>query len=118
MRKTPSKPKKLHADVRKFDKGKVEHVKVGKGTMELMTLEPGWRWSTHVKDSAKLRLSETPQFQCQLSGRLHIVMEDGTEIDTKPGDVSLLPAGHDAWVVGTERVVLVDWAGARTIAKN
>lgn len=118
MRKSPAKPKKPRADVRKFDKGKIEHVKVGKGSMELMTLEPGWRWSTHVKTTAKTRLSESPQFQCQLSGRLHIVMEDGTEFDTKPGDVSLLPTGHDAWVVGNERVILVDWAGARTIAKN
>ena len=44
-------------------------------------------------------------------------MEDGTEFDLGPGDVSVLPSGHDAWVVGDEPVVLVDWFGARNYAK-
>jgi hypothetical protein len=44
-------------------------------------------------------------------------MEDGTEFDLGPGDVSVLPSGHDAWVIGDDPVVLVDWFGASNYAK-
>ncbi|MCU1472432.1 hypothetical protein [Amnibacterium sp.] len=39
-------------------------------------------------------------------------MDDGTEYEAGPGDVTFLPSGHDAWVVGDEDVVVVDWHGA------
>jgi hypothetical protein len=35
----------------------------------------------------------------------------GSEFDCKPGDVSLLPSGHDAWTVGDEPAVVVDFQG-------
>jgi hypothetical protein len=44
-------------------------------------------------------------------------MADGTAWDARPGEVSVLPSGHDAWVVGDEPVVLVDWHGATEYAK-
>ncbi len=83
----------------------------------LLTLEPGWHWSQHVKPIAKTQWCEAPHFQYQLSGCLHVVMSDGTEFDTMKGQVSWLPSGHDAWVVGDESVVLVDWSGAKHYAK-
>jgi hypothetical protein len=45
-------------------------------------------------------------------------MSDGTELDSEPGQVTALPEKHDAWVVGDEPVVLVDWWGASTYAKG
>jgi hypothetical protein len=45
-------------------------------------------------------------------------MDDGTERDFKAGDVSLLEAGHDAWVVGNEPVVVVDFQGMADYAKE
>jgi hypothetical protein len=59
----------------------------------------------------KTKSCEAPHFQYHVSGVLKILMDDGTEIECKPGDVSLLPSGHDAWVVGNEPVVVVDWHG-------
>ena len=53
----------------------------------------------------------------QASGRLHVVMQDGTEFDTVAGDVVVVPSGHDAWVVGEESVVLINWHGATNYAK-
>jgi len=53
-----------------------------------------------------------------VSGVLHVVMDDGTEKDCKPGDVSLLPTGHDAGVVGNEHVVVVDFQGMVDYAKQ
>jgi hypothetical protein len=44
-------------------------------------------------------------------------MADSTEFDVGPGGLSSLPAGHDAWVVGNEPAVLVDFFGATDYAK-
>lgn len=105
-------------EIRSFEKGKLELIRMGGGVIGLLTLEPGWRWSEHVKPTAKTQWCEAPHFQYQLSGRLHIAMEDGEEFETLAGSVSWLPAGHDAWVVGSEKVVLVDWSGAGDYAKK
>jgi quercetin dioxygenase-like cupin family protein len=104
-------------EMRTFSHGKVELIHIGAGTIGRLTLEPGWRWSTDVKPLAHTEWCEVSHFQYQVSGRLHVLMSDGTELDLTPGDVAVLPAGHDAWVVGDEPVVLVDWFGARNYAK-
>jgi hypothetical protein len=105
-------------ETRTFAHGKVEVLNIGGGTVGLMTLEPGWRWSNDVKPIAGTKLCEAPHFQYQISGRLRIQMEDGTEFETVAGDVIALPAGHDAWVVGNEPVVAVDWQGAAKYAQH
>ena len=105
-------------ETRTFGHGKVEVLNIGGGTVGRLTLEPGWRWSQDVKPLAGTQWCEAPHFQYQVSGRLHVLMEDGTEFDLGPGDVSALPSGHDAWVVGDEPVVLVDWYGASNYAKG
>jgi hypothetical protein len=105
-------------EVRTFPKGRVELVNIGGGVVGRLTLEPGWRWSEHVKPIAGTEWCEAPHFQYQLAGRLHIVMSDGTELESAAGDVSALPVGHDAWVVGDEPVVLVDWSGASNYAQQ
>jgi mannose-6-phosphate isomerase-like protein (cupin superfamily) len=105
-------------EVRKFEKGSVELIKIGGGTVGRLTLQPGWKWSTHVKPVAKTEWCEAPHFQYHVSGRLHVKMRDGTEFDVGPGEVTALPSGHDAWVVGNEPVVVIDWAGASNYAKG
>jgi hypothetical protein len=105
-------------EIRSFEKGKLELVNIGDGVVGRLILEPGWRWSKHVKPIAKTEWCEAPHFQYQVSGRLHILMSDGKEFETGPGDVTSLPSGHDAWVVGDEPVVLVDWWGAMNYAKE
>ncbi len=105
-------------EVRTFEKGRVELVKIGEGVVGRLILEPGWRWSTHVKPLAKTDWCEAPHFQYHVSGRLHVRMRDGTEFEVGPGAVSNLPSGHDAWVVGNEPVVLIDWFGATNYARE
>ncbi len=100
-----------------FDKGKLELVTVGGVTFGRATLEPGWRWSTCVKPLVKTKSCEVFHLQYQVSGRIHVVMDDGTEAEFGPGDVSLIPPGHDAWVVGNEPVVVVDISGMAEYAK-
>ena len=101
-----------------FEKGKVDLVKIGGGVVGRLTLEPGWRWSQHVKPTAGTEWCEAPHFQYHVSGRIHIVMSDGTEFEVGAGEITALPQGHDAWVVGDEPVVLIDWAGVSNYAKR
>jgi hypothetical protein len=104
-------------ETRTFAHGKVDLLQIGGSEIGRLTLEPGWRWSDHVKPIAGTELCEAPHFQYHVAGRLHVLMADGTEFDAGPGDVTALPHGHDAWVVGDEAVVLVDWWGASNYAK-
>lgn len=76
------------------------------------TLHPGWRWSQDVRPLAGTDLCMAPHQQYQLSGRLHVSLQDGTELDVAAGEITTLPPGHDAWVVGDETVVAIDWQGA------
>jgi len=105
-------------DVREFPKGRVELVKIGNATIGRATFQPGWKWSESVQPLAKTKSCEAPHFQYHVSGELMIKMDDGTLFHSKPGDVSLLPMGHDAWVVGTEPAVIVDFQGMLDYAKG
>jgi len=102
---------------RSFPNGRAEILKIGSGEVGRLVLEPGWRWSNDVKPIADTSSCEAPHFQYHVSGRLAIKMDDGTELEAGPGDVTSLPKGHDAWVVGDEPVVVVDFFGASNYAK-
>lgn len=105
-------------EVREFPKGRLELVTIGGATVGRAIFEPGWRWSTSVQPIAKTKSCEAPHFQYHVSGVLHILMDDGSEFDCRPGDLSLLPSGHDAWVVGDEPVVVVDFQGMLDYART
>lgn len=103
---------------RTFTHGKIDVVNIGGGTVGRATFEPGWKWSSDVKPIAGTELCEAPHFLYQISGRMRVVMKDGSEFESGPGDVAVIPPGHDAWVVGDEAVVVVDWGGASNYAKQ
>ena len=103
-------------EVRVFEKGRLELVKLEGGTVGRLILQPGWRWSTCIKPIAKTASCEVPHFQYHVSGTLKVVMNDGTTRECKAGEVSLLPSGHDGWVVGNEPVVIVDFQGMTSYA--
>lgn len=105
-------------EVREFPKGRLELIKIGGATIGRAIFEPGWRWATSVQPLAKTHSCEAPHFQYHVSGILHVKMDDGTEFDCKPGDVSLLPSGHDAWTVGNEPAIVVDFQGMIDYAKQ
>ena len=97
-------------ETRAFERGTLDLLRIGGAEIGRLTLQPGWRWSEHVKPLAGTELCEAPHFQYHVSGTLHVVMGDGAEFDAKPGDVTALPQGHDAWVVGDEPTVGIDFA--------
>jgi hypothetical protein len=104
-------------ETREFPHGRIEILSVGDSQIGRMTLAPGWRWSNDVKPIAGTDSCEAPHFQYHVSGQLGIRMDDGTEMVAEAGDITSLPSGHDAWVVGEEPVVVVDWYGASNYAK-
>jgi hypothetical protein len=105
-------------ETRTFNNGKAEIMNIGGGSVGRLTLQKGWRWSKDVKPLAKTEWCEAPHFQYHVSGKLHVKMADGSELEIGPGDVSYLPSGHDAWVVGDEPVVVVDRYGAGNYARE
>jgi uncharacterized cupin superfamily protein len=105
-------------EVREFPQGRVELITIGGATIGRAIFQPGWRWATSEQPNANTRICEAPHFQYHVSGVLRVKMDDGTEFDCKPGDVSLLPSGHDAWVVGNEPAVVVDFQGMLDYAKG
>ena len=105
-------------EVREFPHGRAEILNVGGAEVGRLVFQPGWRWSTDVKPIAGTDNCRAPHFQYHLTGRLAIRMDDGTEFVAGPGDITSLPSGHDAWVLGDEEVVTVDWFGASNYAKE
>ena len=105
-------------ETRNFAKGKLELLNVGGRVLGRAVFQPGWRWSTSLKPVVKTESCQAPHLNYHVSGVMHVVMDDGSEKDCKPGDISLLPPGHDAWVVGNESVVLVDFQGMIDYAKQ
>ena len=118
MEKTETKNFGKPDEVREFPKGRVELITIGGVTIGRATFEPGWRWSESVQPLANTKSCEAPHFQYHVSGVLMVRMDDGTEFECRAGDVSLLPSGHDAWVVGDEQAVVVDFQGMLDYAKS
>lgn len=104
-------------DVREFRLGRMQVVDLGATVVGRAVFEPGWRWSEHVRPTAGTERCQVRHVGCILSGRLAILMDDGTQAVAGPGDVFLVPPGHDGWVVGQEPCVMLDWAGGGEYAK-
>ena len=89
-------------ETRSFENGRVDLVEIADNKVGRAHLEPGWRWSTSVKPIVGTDSCQVAHVGYAISGRLHVVMDDGTELDISAGDVHELAPGHDAWVDGDE----------------
>lgn len=100
-------------EVRNFPHAKIELVNIAGGTVGRFQLQKGWKWSNDIKPVVKTEWCEAPHLQYVISGRYRVKLKDGTEFEIGPGDVASVPPGHDAWVVGDETVVGVEFIGGR-----
>ena len=105
-------------EVRVFDKGRFELVKVGGMTIGRASYEPGWRWSVHVGAAAGSKSCQVEHVGMVVSGKATAAMDDGRVIEMKTGDVFYIPPGHDSWVVGNEAYVSLHFLGAETYASG
>jgi quercetin dioxygenase-like cupin family protein len=99
-------------ETRTFENGKAQIATLGDFSASRIVLEPGWRWSENIKPIAGTDTCQVLHTGYQVSGRMHVRMEDGTEEEVGPGEAYVIPPGHDAWVVGDEPVVSVDMSSA------
>jgi class 3 adenylate cyclase len=91
-------------------------VEIGGLTVARVVHDPGWRWSTHVRPQVGGEWCRAHHMGVVLSGVVHVILEDGREFETAPGDVFDIPPGHDAYVVGDEPVVELEWQGVWSFA--
>jgi len=98
--------------------GQLQLVDLARGGVGRATFLPGWKWSEHVKPIAKTDSCQASHLGYWISGRMKVVMDDGEETEYGPGDFGVIPPGHDAWIVGDEPCVVIDWQGFADYAKR
>ena len=103
-------------EVRAFPMGRAEVVTLDESVVGRAVYEPGWRWSTAMPAIAGTATCQLHHLGYSISGVMHVVTEDSQTIDIPPGSIYEIPPGHDAWVVGDEPWVTVEWTSARTFA--
>jgi hypothetical protein len=81
---------------------KLRTVFVGRGTYL-----PGWRWSDH--EGKKTGKASQAHIGYIISGRMNVKGVDGREVAIGPGDAFEVTPGHDAWVLGNEPCVALDF---------
>ena len=102
--------------VRQFHAGRIEVINLDETAIGRFVFEPGWRWSQDVAPIVGTGSCQNRHVGFVISGQLHVVMIDGTELDILPGDAYEIPPGHDAWVVGTDMWDTVEFTSARNFA--
>lgn len=100
------------SDAHRVGRAELTVASVGDATIAREVMEPGWKWSTDVKPIVGTDLCRALHQLFIVSGRLHVVMEDGAELVVRAGDAAVIPPGHDAWVVGDEPCDAVDFSRA------
>jgi quercetin dioxygenase-like cupin family protein len=98
--------------------GHLDLVNLANGPVGRAVFQPGWKWSEHVKPIAGTASCMAAHACYFVSGRMKVVADDGQEIEYGPGDVALMAPGHDAWTVGDEPCVVVDWQGFAEYGKR
>lgn len=97
--------------------GQLQLVDTAHGGVGRATFQPGWRWSENVKPIVQTDSCQAAHVGYVLSGRLKVVMDDGEEMEFGAGDFASMAPGHDAWTVGDEPCVFLDWQGYADYAK-
>lgn len=106
-------------EVREFPNGSgsMKVLELGQEMLGYVTFQPGWKWSTDMKPKVGTDTCQTLHNLFCISGRMAVRMEDGAEFEFGAGEACFIAPGHDAWIVGDEPFVGLDWTGARTYAK-
>ena len=107
-------------ETRSPDKTKMDIVRLGSTTAARITFSTGWKWSECIKPVVGTDSCQVHHLGVVMSGRLHVVHNDGTEAEVGPGEAFEAQPGHDAWVVGDEDLVVYEFdaKAAQTYAQK
>ena len=103
-------------EVRRFPNGYTNVLRLDETVVGYGVYEPGWRWTADMPGIAGSANCQLHHVGFAVSGKLHVVADDGQEMEVTAQSVYEIPPGHDAWVVGDEPFITVDWTSARTWA--
>lgn len=92
-------------ETRTPDKTRVDIVRVDGVQAARFTMEPGWKWSECIKPVAGTETCQAHHIGVVISGTMHVVNADGSEMEAGAGNVYVIEPGHDAWVVGDNTFV-------------
>ena len=104
-------------ETRRFPHGQVQLVTVGGSTVGRFTFEPGWRWSTSVKPIVGTDQCENHHVGYALAGRMHVVDGAGIGTEIATGEAYDIAPGHDAWILGNDTFVGLEFRSAEQYAK-
>jgi hypothetical protein len=105
-------------EVRIFEKGRFEVIRLGGQTFGRATYEPGWRWSTHVGSKEEPRCT-VEHLGLVLEGTATAALDDGRVIELQAGTLFYIPPiPHDSWVIGSQRYVSLHFLGAGDYARR
>jgi quercetin dioxygenase-like cupin family protein len=105
-------------EVRTFEKGRFELIRIHGMTIGRATYQPGWRWSEHVGAATGQKSCQVEHVGMVVSGRATAAMDDGRVFEMVPGDIFYIAPGHDSWVVGDEPYVSLHFLGADDYASH
>jgi EutQ-like cupin domain len=98
--------------------GHLDLVQFDGSSIGMAVFEPGWRWSEDVQPLVGTKSCQVAHSCYVVSGSMEIIMDDGTRGLLTAGDVAYIPPGHDAWVVGDETCLMVDFQGMADYARQ
>ncbi|MBT1003328.1 cupin domain-containing protein [Paenarthrobacter sp. DKR-5] len=102
---------------RRPDKSEIDVVTVGDYTIGRLSFEKGWRWSECIKPVVHTDTCQNNHVGFCIAGTLQVELADGGSATIKAGDSYTIPPGHDAYVVGDERFVSIEFVSAADYAK-
>ena len=105
-------------EVRTFEKGKFELVRIGGMTVGRATYNAGWKWSEHVGKALGKKSCDVEHVGLVISGRAAVAMDDGRKFEIAAGDLFYIAPGHDSWVIGDEPYVSLHFTGASQYAAH
>jgi len=92
-------------ETRTPDKTRVDIVRVDGVQAARFTMQPGWKWSECIKPVAGTETCQAHHIGVVISGTMHVVNADGSEMEAGAGNVYVIERGHDAWIVGDNTFV-------------
>lgn len=107
-------------EVRAFEDGAghVDLVNLDQGPVGRAVFGAGWQWSKHVRPIAGTDSCQASHAGYIVAGRMRVEMDDGQAEEFGPGDLMVVPPGHDAWTLGDDDCVMIDWQGVADYAKR
>jgi len=102
-------------ETRTLPRAHVDIVALDEVSVALARWEPGWRWSTDLGPRTGTAWCPVHHLGYAVSGTLHVETEHGQTLDIEGDAVYEIPAGHDAWVVGSEPFVTLEWTSVGAV---